>query len=165
MCSSDLKASALALMHSLRGQLATLGANALAQEISEAEKKLAHSTGRLELAVALAPAIDAIESNQPELRALRDVLDARAAPPAPGAAVADAARWRQDFESLATQLRQSDMAATETIAAIRRRRLDGDDPVVGRIADAVMALDFDTALRLCDHWLATEAAMPNPQDH
>jgi CheY-like chemotaxis protein/HPt (histidine-containing phosphotransfer) domain-containing protein len=158
------KASVLALMHSMSGQLATLGATALAQELSEAEKKLVGLTGRLEMAVAIAPVIGALEASQPGLRALLDVLEPSRTAAQPGPTTADAAQLRRGFESLASQLRQSDMAATETIAAIRRQCEDGNDPDVGRIEDAVVALDFETALRLCEHWLATETAMYNPEN-
>jgi CheY-like chemotaxis protein len=145
-------ATAATLLHALRGPVATMGAEALAGVLAACEKKLAQKAGPT-LRV-LAPALEAMATSLDGLCVLESAIgEALPASPVDPGATQDAGQTRANLRKLAGQLNNFDMAATDTIAAMRQYQAQGADAMLQRLDDAVQALEFDAALQLCETWL------------
>ena len=145
----DETPGALSMLHSLKGLAATLGATALAEQADRAERALRVAGSAEEAGFALAGVCLAIERSSPGLALLMQALQAAKAQAGPEFAAPDHAAYRAELKALAEQLRQADMAATLTMEALEQRfgralggRLEAMD-------EAIEALDFERALRLC----------------
>ncbi len=148
---ADAKAAAM-LLHTLRGLVATLGADKLAGVLATGEARVAQcaEADAAALAAALEPALAAL-AELGDLSQLAQVLQ-DAEPALPAGAGAAPAQMRRALEILAEQLRHADMAATDTIAGMRTNLGSRADEQMQRLEAAVHALDFEAALRLCEAW-------------
>ncbi len=142
-------------LHALRGAIATMGAHRLAATLADCEQQLGDACAPEVMARTIAPALQAIAGSLDGLRTLRDAMAREVPAPVPDDENADdPTQLRQLHQELATQLQRSDMAATDTMAAIMRLRLDTETLTrLQPLESAVHALDFDAALRLCQAWL------------
>ena len=169
--------AAARLLHTLKGLAATLGARPLSAAAAQGEKLLAGGVAEAEAAVAhpalpdavgraCAPVIEAITAAGPGLGALLLALQAadaalHPAPTAGSAAPLDATALLAALQAMGEQLRNADMAATDSMRALQRRfgAALGDPMYAPMYApmhapmhalDAMIgALDFDAALQLC----------------
>jgi PAS domain S-box-containing protein len=149
-------AAAAKLLHGLRGPVATLGATALASVLADCEQQLMQSTNPTAqaLAQALAPALEALAASLDGLAALEQAISQNLpAVPAVSGPTQDAQQTRAILLTLTQQLNNFDMAATDTIAAMRLNRAHAENDRLRRLDDAVQALEFDAALNLCEAWL------------
>ncbi|MCZ4313872.1 PAS domain S-box protein [Comamonadaceae bacterium G21597-S1] len=146
-------------LHALRGAVATMGAHHLAATLADCEQSLAEVSTPEAITRTIAPALQAITVSLDGLRSLRDAMAHEMPTPAPDNDDEGAdgmMQLRRLHRELAEQLQQSDMAATDTMAAIMRLRLDPDTMTrLQTLESAVQTLDFDAALRLCQAWRDT----------
>jgi hypothetical protein len=156
--SADAEATNMVL-HTLRGQALTMGADLLARALAAAEKRLRAPETTGATAEVIAPALSAIEDTRVGLQSVLDALGHNAPPEPHGDAISGSAELlREMLQDLAFQLRDSDMAATDTIAAMRQK-FDSDTLAqLQPLEDAVNALEFDSALSLCNSWLETHTS-------
>jgi len=156
-------ADALRLAHSLKGQAATLGAGALAEQAAVAETRLAgadigaalglDAAARTQLLAGLSAAV---AQARPALAALADQLQADVGPPPPPAPasaapahdVDDAARQalQTRLRDLASALQESDMRATDLAIELRERFGTALGTRAATLEALVTALDFRAAL-------------------
>ncbi len=146
--------AATMLLHGLRGPVTSLGALPLAEVLAAAQAQLEPGSDRAAMQRAISPALAAISDIQVGLSELARALDSDPPVPAgPPAPQMDDGELRCTLELLVRQLRDSDMAATDTIANLRRRRDPANHMQLRGLDAAVDALDFDAALRLSASWL------------
>ncbi|MEO5695998.1 MAG: response regulator, partial [Burkholderiaceae bacterium] len=135
------------LLHTLKGVAATLGATALSSVAADAERQLV-TPGDAEGVVQRTR--HAIDAARPALAGLALVLQPAAieargsAPGAPDRAVVCAA-----LRAMAVQLQNADMAATDAMRDLQRDFGAVLGAPLAAMDDAVGALDFERALRLC----------------
>jgi len=136
-------------MHALKGLLGTVGAAGLSLQAAAAER--AARAGD-----ALAPSAVVTEVAQ-QLNAARDGLQRLLAaipdpdaPGAPGVALLTSAEFRAALQALSSQLRRSDMAATDTLSALLPRTSGARLAVLKPIRAAVESLGFERAVDLCE---------------
>jgi HPt (histidine-containing phosphotransfer) domain-containing protein len=150
------------LLHSFKGLAATLGASALAAQAARAEKLLEVADAQGSQADAIECACAAIAAALPAVTALhRALLDdaqmpgaqSRAAPAGYDAAALDTA-----LHLLAEQLRQADMAATQTMDALLQEFGDALEGRLQALDEAVGVLDFGQALQLSLALMESQAA-------
>jgi PAS domain S-box-containing protein len=146
-------------LHTLKGVAATLGAAALASLAGQAERHLSAGASAAESRLAMAGVVDAINAAAPGLRALLRALQAHddqptAAADADVAAVADPVALRDGLQTLAGLLRNSDMAALETLAGLQRQHPQALGGRLVQLDEFVAGLDFVPALACCDELLA-----------
>ena len=157
---------AVALMHTLKGLAGTLGASALAGAAADAEKQLANplaATSKQSVSVSMGQTLKQVTPGFSRLlAALQSQGDALTAPsPAVGDGPAWSTAWSvalcAELARLNTQLRDADMAATDTMANITRRFGVACDPLPGEpltsLDAAIQALDFERALALSVQWI------------
>jgi HPt (histidine-containing phosphotransfer) domain-containing protein len=147
-------ADARRLLHTLKGVAATLGASTLSMEAAKAEQQLTGATARDEQAGIADRAGAAIMAARPGLTALLEALIAADQPrPAPGSAPSsaiDAQALQKALQSMAAQLRDADMAATDTMEQLQRQFGAQLGQQLQPLEDAVAELQFDRALQLCN---------------
>jgi CheY-like chemotaxis protein len=147
-------ADARRLLHTLKGVAATLGASTLSIEAAKAEQQLTLDTTPAEQAGIADRAGAAIMAARPGLTALLEALIAADQPrPAPGSAPSsaiDAQALQKALQSMAAQLRDADMAATDTMEQLQRQFGAQLGQQLQPLEDAVAELQFDRALRLCN---------------
>jgi hypothetical protein len=97
--------------------------------------------GQLERAIELALALVA--------DAVAQVQALQPATPAQAVATRDSAALRRHLQSLAALLQASDMAATDVLATLQAGSGSAWAAELAPLADAMMALDFERAARLC----------------
>jgi CheY-like chemotaxis protein/HPt (histidine-containing phosphotransfer) domain-containing protein len=164
------------LLHTLKGLAATLGAKSLSATAASAEQTLAIGApvNSLETrAEVLASVLAVIESSAPGLASLLSALQALDEPPAPADSVAPAnvaiapqpvaaggADYAASLRQLAAQLADTDMAATDTMAALMRQYGATQGAVLAPLDEALLGLDFELGLRLCLGLLATNETEP-----
>jgi two-component system sensor histidine kinase/response regulator len=145
--------SALRLLHSLKGLAATMSATALAAAAARSEEQLAAGPAPDAAAAIAGEAAAAIAAAGPGLAALLQALQAadapNAAPPTP-AALLDAGTALTALRAMTGQLQNADMAATKAMAELQRQFGGPLRRQLLPINDAIGALDFEHALRLCD---------------
>ena len=150
--------SAAQVLHTLKGLAATLGAQGLAVHAAEAEKLLGGGDASADASQGLACVVGAMNAAAPTLVVLLRALENAPAPLALGSIKAfDAQNLVTGLRTLAEQLRDVDMAATDTMAGLRRYAAGTSDARLECMDDAIGALDFDRARLLCDE-LLTELA-------
>jgi PAS domain S-box-containing protein len=141
------------LLHALKGLAATLGAMALSAEAARAEQQLASVAAPDELADAADRACAAITAAAPGLAALlQALLAADPATPVPHSIAAtpiDPHALLTALHTMETQLRNSDMAAADTMEQLQRQFGNALAEQLLPLDEAIAALDFDLALRLC----------------
>ncbi len=152
-------------LHTLKGLAGTLGATALARAAGHGQTRLAAARSSNAAAPAAEAAIgavgDAVRRAAPALGQLARALASDAGPrldgtgaePAPDTSAAHRDAAVEMLRRLAAQLREADMCATDTSAALRREfgTLLGEP--LRHLNDAVVGLDFDRALPLCENLL------------
>ncbi len=139
-------------LHTLKGLAATLGADGLWQIASDAERALAADPSPAGAARQARRTSDAIAAAATPLARLLAALQAEAAstvPPAPPAPRLAPAAWHRALGELAVLLENSDMRATDLMATLRQQAGRRLGPALQALDDAVGALDFERALRLC----------------
>jgi HPt (histidine-containing phosphotransfer) domain-containing protein len=157
------------VLHTLKGLAATLGANALAAEAAQGEKRLASGAATDVATDAVAAACRAIAAAEPGLVALLQALQAAQAadaqaPTTPAEAL-DADVLQAELRLIAEQLRNADMAATDAMVALQRRFGVSIGLLLQPLDEAIGGLDFERALSLCDdliHHGAARAAAEHP---
>jgi two-component system, sensor histidine kinase and response regulator len=146
---ADAKAAAMQL-HALRGTVATLGAAKLAGVLADGEQRLAKAVDSTAINQALEPTMAALTAFVPGMaefaRVLANTQPVSAADPD---APSDMQVLRRQLQTLARQLRDSDMGATDTIASMRLNPGIANGERLRHLDAAVDALDFDAALDLC----------------
>jgi CheY-like chemotaxis protein/HPt (histidine-containing phosphotransfer) domain-containing protein len=171
---TDKTQEAVALMHTLKGLAGTLGASELAGVAAESEKQLANplATSKQAVCVSMGHALrQAAPGFNRLLAALQSHSDASAAPSPetfdePALSAAWAAALCAALARLNTQLRDADMAATDTMTDIQRRFGAASDQLPGEpltsLDAAIQALDFERALGLSTQLIeALRAASSN----
>jgi PAS domain S-box-containing protein len=148
--------SASQLLHTLKGLAATLGFDALSAQAAAAEHTLAGGPTGNDARAAVEAVCKVIAKAGAPLAALLAALRlaaARDAPRPPVDTPFDACAFRNALLRMAAQLREADMAATDTLDAL----LAGFGASLGLrlepIAHAMAGLDFERALVLCDELL------------
>jgi CheY-like chemotaxis protein len=150
-------AAAAGRLHTLKGLAATLGADALAAAAATGETLLAAGspTAPAEPArTAVTAACARITAALPRLAGLLDALQpapatlAAAVPAA--AAAAHPAGLLAALAGIAALLRDGDMAATDAMARLQHQWGSGRGPQFEAMDEAIDAIDFARALRLCD---------------
>ena len=145
-------AGAARLLHTLKGLAATLGAMVLSDEAARGETRLAQGGRPEDLAEAIPRACAAISAAEPGLAALLKALHdapgkaAHTTSPAP----LDTLALRNALLALAEPLRNADMAATDALANLLGRFGANTGNRLQPLDEAIGALDFERALRLCD---------------
>ena len=158
-------------LHTLRGVAATLGVNDLAARAAQTEKQLAAGGKAADPRQSMAELGDAISAAARGLRGLLRALlpaplpaqqtdgdgPAAAAATATGAlagAVSDPAALRSGLKTLSDLLRQSDMAALDTLAGLQRQHPQALGGRLVQLDELVAGLDFVPALARCRELLA-----------
>ncbi|TSE25747.1 Signal transduction histidine-protein kinase BarA [Tepidimonas aquatica] len=151
-------AALAALLHTLKGTAATVGATRLAARAAEAERavKQALADGAPQ-AQAVPPwwpplAEELQASAQALQRVLAQLVARGLAPPEPTAAAAteqaqaaDPARWRETLQRLVTLLAASDMEALELHDSLMADAAVAGDPRWAPLHQAMEAMDFEAA--------------------
>ncbi len=145
------------LLHSLRGQSASLGATRLSAGLTEAEMLLRQQPRQVDNAIVVEKAVSYLLAARPAIQVLLEALvgkpeycDATAEPATPTTGL------RQELQRLVVQLRESDMAATDTIQDLCQRY--GGHPVGRELRmtqDAIDRLDFSRAVQQCNELIET----------
>ena len=152
------QAAAARQLHTLKGVAGTLGADALAALAGQAERHVSAGASATESRGAIASVVDAISAVAPGLRALLRALqshdDQAGQTAAATVAVADPAALREGLLTLADLLRNSDMAALESMAGLQRQYPRALDGRLVQLDELVAGLDFVPALACCDELLA-----------
>jgi HPt (histidine-containing phosphotransfer) domain-containing protein len=151
--------SASRLLHTLKGLSATLGATALATEAAQCEKDLASTNTSGPLDAVVQRLGQTVATALPSLLALQATLkNARTPDAAPPQIVElNPAALVTALQAIDRQLRNADMAATEAMANLTRQF----GPALGHqlrdMDEAVDALDFERASRLCQEIIARQS--------
>ena len=128
----------------------------------QAERHVSAGASATESRLAVAGVVDAINAGSPGLRALLRALQSHNDGPEHAAAatiaVADPAALRDGLRTLAELLRNSDMAALETLAGLQRQHPQALGGRLEQLDELVAGLDFVPALACCDELLAELAA-------
>ena len=147
-------------LHTLRGQSASLGLSRLATGLAEVERLLRQQPRQVDDATAVERAVSYLLAARPGVQALLKAMGGQPSTPAEGAAPALVVPHLQEaLRLLADQLRESDMAATDTIEALCQRY--GALPVGRELRttqDTIDRLDFSQALLQCDELMEAYAA-------
>jgi PAS domain S-box-containing protein len=146
--------AATQLLHTLKGLAATIGAGALADQAARAERQLGAATAPEDSVVAAAGVCAAIAAAGPGLALLLQTLQAAQKPGPAETPALDNTHLQTALQALAGQLRQADMAATDTMEALQRRFGAALGQRLQALDDAIGALDFERALRLCVQLMA-----------
>jgi two-component system, sensor histidine kinase and response regulator len=150
------------LLHTLKGLAATLGASALAAEAAQGETRLAGGATAAEAADSVARACRALTEAEPGLVVLLQALQAADAAPAATASAPAAAPdldgLHAELRSIAEQLRNADMAATDAMVALQHRFGVALGPLLQPLDEAIGELDFERALHLCSDLIANAVA-------
>lgn len=142
--------SAMRLLHTVKGQAATLGAMALSVEAAGGEKMFAAGpapTDAEAFAQQFACAVAAVSGG---LETLLRTLHAADAPAAALTAALDSEAVLKQLRIIQQHLQNADMAATDAMTGLRRQpsgALEGDFKALD---DAISALDFERALPQCN---------------
>ena len=147
------------LLHAAKGLAATLGATALSGAAAQGERQLTATAAPTAAAQAVGNACAAILAASPALvalaRALQDGQPPADAPgmekAAPPDTMVDTRALHAALRAMADQLRDADMAATDTMEHLKRRFGAAAGAPLGPIAEAIGALEFERALQLCEH--------------
>ncbi len=143
--------SASRLLHTLKGQAGTLGMMALSAEAARGEKQFAGSLASSEADRLVAQISRAIEEAKPGYAALLQALQAVEAPMAvpPMSIELDTDAVLTHLRALKQHLQNADMAATDVMADIQRQYGGTLGDQLQSMDEAINALDFEHALRLC----------------
>ena len=156
------------VLHTLKGLAATLGATALAAEAAHGEKQLAGDAAIDAATDVVAAACRAIAAAGPGLAGLLQALQATQAMDAQASAAPaeplDADALQTELHSIAEQLRNADMAATDAMAALQRRFGVSIGSLLQPLDEAIGELDFERALSLCND-LIHHGAAPVADEH
>jgi HPt (histidine-containing phosphotransfer) domain-containing protein len=147
------------LLHTLKGSAATLGANALAEAAARLEQRCNPALGAAaDWDEALAALQGAASATQAAVAHTVERLDAtpKAAVPLPPP-VCDA---QVALRELVTLLEASDLHALRKFAEIRPALLAVDPSLLNELDQAIQALQFGTAQRLCQAIARASASQP-----
>ena len=141
-----------ALLHTLKGLAATLGAVTLAAEASRAERRLANSTGPAESDAVAQRICAVIAAARPGLVGLLDALQAAQAqvPAAAAQTALDPQALLSSLQTLAGYLKNADMAATDAMVDLQQRFGPALGGRLDLLDEAVNRLDFTSALHICE---------------
>lgn len=142
------------LLHTLKGLAATMGALPLATQATLAEKRLACATGSADCSAAIDPLCAAIHALVPGLEALLSTLQ-WGDPSTAGSTVtsvtpADTHALQVSLRTLALHLKNSDMAALQSMADLQQRYGNTLGEPLAPLRAAMDRLDFASALPLCE---------------
>ena len=141
---------AASTLHKLKGLASTLGVNALADAARQGEARLKGASAEqaaTELAAVVAQISDAIHRVLPQLVNLLKLLQASPASPEPRAQRARDPDIGLILQALASKLQNFDMDALPLMN--RLKQAWGPSPTLQLLEDAIDALDFEEALRVC----------------
>ncbi len=140
------------LLHSLRGQSASLGASRLSAGLAEVEMLLRQQPRQVDNAIVVEKAVSYLLAARPAVQMLLQALAGKPAASAESARTeTPTTNLKRELQRLADQLRESDMAATDTIQDLCQRY--GGHPVGRELRaaqDTIDRLDFPRAMQLCD---------------
>jgi two-component system, sensor histidine kinase and response regulator len=142
------------LLHTLKGLAATLGIKALADAAAEAEKRLAAASAPADASTAIGLACQAIDLAGTGLDGLLQALQGTEQSTASNAL--DAQALAGALQELAGHLQNADMKATDAMASLQRDFGASLGEPLGRLDEAVGALDFELALQLCNELIGTQ---------
>lgn len=151
--SGDIKAAIMRL-HTFKGLAATLCARDLAAKASEGEGRLKDEKGLSDQW--LHDLSELVSTSAPALCSLASKLSALVkAPQLQGASHEQPGlpALASELSELAENLKRADMAATDVIASIMQRHGDRVEVQLRSLDDAIMNLDFENALKLCEQHL------------
>ncbi len=150
-------ATALRLLHTLKGLAATLGVTALSAEAADAELQLASGLAPAMASAVVERACQAIEAAGSRLAGLILALHPPEAPKAATPIALDSQALLNALREMAGYLQNSDMAATDTMAELRRHFSGSLGEQMQGLDAAVSALDFERALTLCNELIEARA--------
>jgi CheY-like chemotaxis protein len=143
------------LLHTLKGLAATVGANLLSTTAAELEQRILFGGAQDHAALvqtlrqaldATAVALDPVVRKYAQIHAMQQASHPATAPQTDLAAA---------LRELRTLLQSSDMAALQAYASLRNAFSQAMGTHVGLMDQALVDLDFPTAIRHCDALLAT----------
>jgi HPt (histidine-containing phosphotransfer) domain-containing protein len=149
-------------LHTLKGVAATLGVTRLATVASDGERLLKDAPTSRQAAAVLTQVRATITEARSALAALFEALDdglqnaqapASAIDPTPQSPE-DRAALMDALVSLKHMLADSDMGAIEALAGLRAKFPAALGPALQLLDQAIGELDFETALRHCNHLLS-----------
>jgi HPt (histidine-containing phosphotransfer) domain-containing protein len=147
------------VLHTLKGLAATLGALALSAEAARGEQRLAAGAALDEAAAAAQQACAAIRVASPPLATLLQTLqEAHATAAALAPTATDRSPLVPLLRAMSEHLHNHDMAATDAMRELQRQFGAVLAEQLGPLDEAVNALDFGTALRLCESLIEAQAA-------
>ena len=158
---NDADTEAIAMqLHTLRGQSASLGLSSLAAGLAEAEMLLRQHPRQVDDAIVVESAVSYLLAARPGVKALLDAMAGQPSIPTDVAApTLLAPHFRETLLLLVDQLRESDMAATDTIQALCQRY--GGHPIGRELRttqDTIDRLDFSRALLQCNELMEAYAS-------
>ena len=151
------------LLHTLKGLAASLGDSSLAAEAARAEAQMAGVDAPAQARAAIEGAYNAVRNAAPRLATLLQALQAEpafAAPAAREVASVDPVALSRALSTLAEHLRNADMAAADAMEALLLEFGTGPAAALSAMDEAITALDFDRALRMCNDLNGQPAAAP-----
>ncbi len=153
--------TALRLLHTLKGQAATLGAIALATDAAIAEKQLGAKPDTATAGATLRKISSCIAASHPALVGLLQALHVAEAPVATPTMPLDTGAALAALRAITTQLQNADMAATDTMIGLMQRFGGSLGKQLKPMDEAISALDFERARCLC-HELTNELMEGQP---
>ncbi|MFM9881585.1 MAG: response regulator [Burkholderiales bacterium] len=149
---------AVRLLHTLKGLAGTLGATKLALKAAHGETLLAARPTTAAMVQIIEDACAEFTAARPGLESLLRALQAAERPDAGVVAAPDSHAVRETLRTIAGQLENADMAATDTMAALRRQFGGVLNHELQAMDDAIGMLDFERALQLCNELLNEQPA-------
>ncbi|MBT9505864.1 PAS domain S-box protein [Rhodoferax sp.] len=151
------------LAHTLKGVAATLGATALAAVAAQGEKDLSAHPGPSHLASITEALCTAMALARPGLTGLWQAIETATMPSACalGESIVpthDSAALLASLRALAVQLQDSDMVAMESMAQLQQRFGATLGCELAPLHEAIGALDFERALRVCSALIESQTA-------
>jgi len=141
---------AMRVLHTLKGQAGTMGAMALSAEAADGEKRLAGGLASDDAERLVRQTSAAIAAAGPGLAALLQALQVAEAPMAAPTTSLDTDAVLTLLRTITRHLQNADMAATDTMADLQRQFGGALGEQLQPMDEAIGALDFDRALRLCN---------------
>jgi CheY-like chemotaxis protein len=142
--------SAARLLHTLKGQAGTLGTMTLSAEAARCEKQLTAGLAPSDAHVLVQQVSAAITAASPGVAALLQALQTAETPIAAPAKSLDTDAVLTQLRVITRHLQNADMAATDAMTDLQRQVAGALGDRLQAVDEAVGALDFDRALRLCN---------------
>jgi PAS domain S-box-containing protein len=142
--------AALRLLHTLKGEAATLGATALSADAGRGETQLSEDPAPAAAAATTQAACAAMVAAGLGLASLLQAMQVAEAPSEATGAPFNAASFLTALRVMSEQLRSADMAATDSMTDLQRQFGGTSGAQLRSLKDAVDTLDFERATQLCD---------------